>query len=84
MLLLFFAFKEYFNYDIMILMMNHPKFSITTEQLYLMLFHLCIDDNKKSIKIILNNDNCAIYMTKAQICKIMNNYLKLVQEGRML
>nr|QBK89957.1 MAG: hypothetical protein LCPAC101_02400 [Pithovirus LCPAC101] len=57
-IILYFSLHKTFDLGIMILIMNHPNFMITHKQAYFILFQLCIDDNMKSIKIVL--DNCKL------------------------
>ena len=81
MLLLFFAFKEYFNCDIMNLIMNHPKFKITTDQLYFILFQLCIDNNMWSIEIISNNRHCKSLITQQINAKTCVKYATNIKDN---
>lgn len=62
MLLYYVSMHKKFNYDILFLIMDHNNFIITEKQLYLILFHLCIDDNMNSIKLIINHDKCKLLL----------------------
>ena len=57
-LLYFCARRETLNIEILLLILNHHNFEITSKRLYTILFTLCIEDNMEIIKLLLNHKSC--------------------------
>lgn len=56
-ILFYHSYSKNYNKKLILLILNHPNFSITDKELYYILFHLCIYDNMNKIKFLLNHSN---------------------------